>query len=320
MWPGETPGPNIPKLCLSGKEAPFTISPLEAQTMTKLGGMMRSINVVSVSNQLLDENGFDGWWNQVENLIGCIDCGGGDITFIAKTQPWDGAKDGCFNSIIRFTDPPNKKRVRDFFSTSQPLPPVLGECISVSALQPTKPPVRCATQNVVLLSRYRDNIYICILNAPTRLLPGLKVVLSQLLSATYGIKLKWDPHGDSVVWGEGSLTFSEKGLSLTRKGISPSLGYTNPEWHRWVDASSPHARLAWRSQFPSLLHKCVWYALSISDVLTNLRSLLWGVGQKGYPKSWWQGCLTRFFAKVKLQRVSTMGQLRDWVREGKQSR
>ena len=74
----------------------------------------------------------------------------------------------------------------------------------------------------------KDNVYICILNAPTRLLPGLKIVLSQLLAATYGIDLKWEPHGDNVVWGEGKLSLSETGLSLTRKGISPSLDYTNP--------------------------------------------------------------------------------------------
>ena len=165
--------------------------------------------------------------------------------------------------------------------------------------------------------RYVSDIF-CILNAPTNLLPSLKNVLSLLLAMTYGIKLKWEPHDGNVVWGEGTLTLSETSLSLTRKGISPSLEYTNPEWHRWVDASSPHARLVWRSQFPSLLHKCVWYALSISDVLADLRSLLWRIGQKGYPKSWWLGCLTRFFAKVKLQRISTVQQLRDWVWEGKQ--
>ena len=109
MGPNEFGNSQVPKLCLTGKEAPFTLSPLEAQTMIRLGGMMRSINVGGVSTSLLEDKGFDGWWNPVESLIGCIDWGGGHMTFIAKTQQWDGAKGGRFDSILRFTDPQIRK-------------------------------------------------------------------------------------------------------------------------------------------------------------------------------------------------------------------
>ena len=156
------------------------------------------------------------------------------MTFIAKTQPWDGAKGGRFDSILRFTDPPNKKRVRDFFSPSQPLPPVLGECISVSTLPPTKPPVRCAGQNVVLPSRYRDNICICILNAPTRLLPGLKIVLSQLWAMTYGTKLKWEMYIDFEVVGSQEQHSAFATLSCEEEqrkaGVVPRYTTVPPHW------------------------------------------------------------------------------------------
>ena len=56
---------------------------------------------------------------------------------------------------------------------------------------------------VVLLSRYRDNI--CIMNAKKYQLAVFKQLRSLLLHQIYGIKLKWETRTEDVVWGEGVL-------------------------------------------------------------------------------------------------------------------
>ena len=50
------------------------------------------------------------------------------------------------------------------------------------------------------------------------------------------------------------------------------------EWENWVDAHSPNARMVLRSLLPSLLYKSLLYALNKRDVISNMRSLLWGLG------------------------------------------
>ena len=87
------------------------------------------------------------------------------------------------------------------------------------------PPIPCAQHQVVLLSRYRDNLYICIMNAKTHQLPALKRLMSLLLHQIYGIKVKWESHTEDVVWGEGVLRSEGNHLTLHRKGV----GLQNPE-------------------------------------------------------------------------------------------
>ena len=147
----------------------------------------------------------------------------------------------------------------------------------------------------------------------------LQNTIELLLHSTYRIKLNWEPHGDSVIRGEGALKVTDTGISLTRKAMTPSLhGLSDaPEWSTWVDVFSPSARIVWRSHFPSLLRKCLWYALTTDHVRSNLRSVLWGVGAKGYPKNWWRGQLTKFFHATQLDRVVPMRGLLLWVKEGR---
>ena len=61
---------------------------------------------------------------------------------------------------------------------------------------------------------------------------------------------------------------------LGREGVTP-------EWESWPDACSPHARLVWRSRFPSILQKCIWYALTVDDMCQPLVGHVGGVGDKG---------------------------------------
>ena len=55
------------------------------------------------------------------------------------------------------------------------------------------------------------------------------------------------------------------------------------EWVRWVDYTSPNARVSWLSYFPTLLRECIWFDLTVFDVRVNLRSLMWGTGLNTTP-------------------------------------
>ena len=186
---------------------------------------------------------------------------------------------------------------------------------------PSPTPVEplCIPSKIILLSRYRHNIHICLLNFPEEDKPLIRLVITHLLARVYGINLKGEPSSlDLVTWGEASIPCMEKCTSLTRKGVVYSLEnlMDSPEWDTWVDYSSPHTRLVWRSHFQSILHKCIWYALTSEDIRANLRSVMWGVGIKGYPSRWWLPTLRKFYRSTTLDRILPLDLLLLWVREG----
>ena len=125
----------------------------------------------------------------MEKLIGCINYPNGTRAFIAQTLPWDGAVGGRIDTIIRYTDHRNKRIVRDFLSTTPTLQPIIGECMKNTA-HLLNTPQQTPLSRIVLLSRYRDNIYICLLHFPDSKVAFIKEIISLLLGATYGIKLK----------------------------------------------------------------------------------------------------------------------------------
>ena len=100
------------------------------------------------------------------------------------------------------------------------------------------------------------------------------------------------------------------GIDMYRKGVA--LSSFDPEAERWVDATSPNGRMAWRSYFPTHFNKCLWFALTVFDVrfLRSLRSSIWGIGTKGCPALWWKPALGRFFTSINLSWLVTMEQLR----------
>ena len=57
--------------------------------------------------------------------------------------------------------------------------------------------------------------------------------------------------------------------------------------------------------------------MSLHDICLNLRSLMWGVGAKQYPSSWWLGTLRRFHTRFDVGRVVFVRQLLLWENEGK---
>ena len=176
---------------------------------------------------------------------------------------------------------------------------------------------RCLSKEIrKLLSRYRDNLYICLANVSDHELELVKAILASFLKNVYGIPLQWENHSKDVIWGEACIRSEASPVSLVRKGCAMSMHSDTPgEWESWVFASSPNARPVWNSHFVALLHKCLWYALSLHDIRFNLRSLMWGAGVKGYPTKWWFPTLRRLHS-VYFTNMRTLRQLISWRKEG----
>ena len=96
--------------------------------------------------------------------------------------------------------------------------------------------------------------------------------------------------------------------------LSLSVPIGQYEWGTWADRQSPHCRLVWRSQFPGLLHKFLWYALTHEGLQANMRSLMWGVGCKNYPRQRWVCVLGRFWGAHALHGVISLQQMFLWPR------
>jgi len=166
---------------------------------------------------------------------------------------------------------------------------------------------------MILLSRYRDNIYFALANMPVDLRPSVRFGISDLLRFVYNIPLKWEPHGVAVAWGEGVVIprAMESRIGLLRKGASQDLhdptARAEAKWNRWVSPASPNARLIWHSLLLAIISKSIWFAWNAADVMVNVRSLVWGLSIKGYPLGWWKPSflclfdtymLCRFFTQV----------------------
>ena len=192
----------------------------------------------------LNSGGFQKWWSPVDRLLGTFETAYGNIHLV-NTLPWDGSSNGRVDAILMETENRNKSRVRDFLRDVKPLYSLVSEIIAHRAPDPrfTHSPFP-----FVIISRYRDNIYICLANVPPSASGAIAHAISVLLHSIYGIHLKWEPHGERYIWGEGSTEVCGSGLSLIRKGAfldDPPL--EDREWEKWVDTSSPHAPMVWKS-------------------------------------------------------------------------
>ena len=110
------------------------------------------------------------------------------------------------------------------------------------------------------------------------------------------------------------------GLTLRRKGARLMLGPPSPEKGNWVGVSSPDAPMVWRSQFPPLLQKSVWYVLTPGSIRDNRISLFWRMGIKGCPPKWWLGWLKKFMQNARMQKLVSLVELLHWRREEKTER
>ena len=206
------------------------------------------------------------------------------------------------------TDNLNKGRVRDFFQTCTPLWCVVGEILeSVPVALPEAYPFP-----LIVVSRYRDNIYILVCGVCETDYPILRCAVSAFLHVVYGIRVKWEPEGVIAVWGIGSVTVGNS-FGLRRKGAVTDLDSAGPEWERWLGVGSTNSRQTWRSMFPSLLINSVWLSTTAEELRSNLRSLMWGIGVKRCQEPSWRGQLLRFFKHSELDRVTSIKELFAWV-------
>ena len=104
------------------------------------------------------------------------------------------------------------------------------------------------------------------------------------------------------------------------KGVVTDLSWPlrpNYEWQRWLPASSPDAKDVLTSFLPSLLNKCLLYALNPHGLKINVRSLVWGLGWHSYPRQWWSNPVKGFIKDLQLFDVFPFCDIDAWVREGK---
>ena len=149
---------------------------------------------------------------------------------MASSTPWDGSARGHLATILRHTPHRQKGRVGEFLKCFDPLQGVVREtlnppeCLSLNAERfyevfgfPPRP--------FVLLSRYRDHIHMVFANIPQPIGPAVEFACAALLRSLYQLPLKWEVHGEAVVWGEGMLRMGRDGqsFSLLRKDTSFSL-------------------------------------------------------------------------------------------------
>ena len=174
----------------------------------------------------------------------------------------------------------------------------------------------CPANPFVLFSRYRDNIYLGCANMNSRLLLHVKYVLSIMLRVVYGIPLKCEPHGSEVTWGEAVISTcpSLLKLRLRRKGVCVDLSNSSEaEWHRWIHPRAPNAQLVWRSLVTALVCKSLWYAWDTTDLICNVRSVVWGLTVRGYPSRWWNGRFFRVCARFNLDTFFTKTDVLVWI-------
>ena len=215
--------------------------------------MYRSENVKNVTKNDLSDVGFEPYWKPVDKLIGTLSWGEGEQLLLVKSTSWDGATEGRLETILKCTDFQNLRRVWSFFSRANPLDPLIGECLS------REEPCMQQGPPMAILSRYRDNIYICLANVSPKDMPMIRVFLSSFLKAVYGLPLKWEVHNEFVTWGEACVNTTGKSLSLLRKGCALRLnGSCTFKWDSWVGLASPNAKTVRRSHFTALLHKTLW--------------------------------------------------------------
>ena len=85
-----------------------------------------------------------------------------------------------------------------------------------------------------------------------------------------------------------------------------------------MSLESPNARLVWRSLLPALIAKSLWFAWNTLDVITNVRSLVWGLSCKRYPLKWWKPALLRLFDQFLLCRFFSIESVLSWIREARE--
>ena len=200
----------------------------------------------------------------------------------------------------------------DFLSLFLPMEFFLGELGSKFPQSELRAPL-------VFLARFRDNVYIFLVNMTDALAAVIQPVIFELLRSMYQVPPKWELHGATVQGCEASIP-PTRDLRLLRKGVvlDPNFfSLEEAEWSRWLPASAPNAGPAMQAQVPSVLQKSLWFALLWRDVYANFRSLLWGLGVHGYSHRWWKPQVDRFCTQHALRTRFPEAVVESWLKQGR---
>ena len=109
---------------------------------------------------------------------------------------WDGAPDGRVGTILASAPARDRALLRDFFRELDPMDSVVSETRQGWwgwARRPADPEPPASSSPRVLLSRFRDNIYIVFMNILQPLLPTVRRAVMCFLQCLYRVPLKWEP-------------------------------------------------------------------------------------------------------------------------------
>ena len=121
--------------------------------------------------------GLRGWWSPADRLLAWVSVGGQDVPVLGVV-PWDSAPGGRVQHIVKRTPKRDKSRVLDFLSHFLPMEFILGELGSKFPQSEVRAPL-------VFLARFRDNVYIFLVNMTDALAAVIQPVIFELLRSMY---------------------------------------------------------------------------------------------------------------------------------------
>ena len=107
-----------------------------------------------------------------------------------------GLEGGRLHSTVWHSTRKNKRLLMQGFQNLDALNGVVGEILSAATLGACASP-KPLPQLVVILSTYRDNIYIALVAVSPCYEAPLTFLIEQLTTVIYGIPMKWEPHARS---------------------------------------------------------------------------------------------------------------------------
>ena len=106
--------------------------------------------------------------------------------------------------------------VQNFLANFNPLNSVMGELLNFDPLKFGHTDCR---RPKVVLSWYRDNIYIIPIDVPDTLCATALAAVESLTKPICVPHIKWEAHGRVVTWGEGQVISEPSEFSMMCKGV-----------------------------------------------------------------------------------------------------
>ena len=149
-------------------------------------------------------------WEPVDSRVASVYLGDIEIPIVV-TAPWDGSSGGRTHTILRFTPIHSRAAAHTFLKGYEVFRDVVNEFLH------PQPQIHGDCPRI-LLSRYRDTIYIMFTDIPPMLEHDARIAIRSFQAAVYGIELQWEMHSEITTLGEGQVHCSNDRLRLTRKG------------------------------------------------------------------------------------------------------